>query len=124
VRGFVDQTADYLGSIDILINNAGVCSASSPMIRSFFGSSVTQEDIDKWMQPEDIARVMIEILQEGPTGRNAQSINFCMGRPVQLEAPHEQLSEAWIQRTWQTLFLKQSVMMTSGYSRTPTGRKF
>jgi hypothetical protein len=83
------------------------------MIRSFFGSSVTQEDIDKWMQPEDIARVSIEILEEGPAGRNAQSINFCMGRPVQLETPHEQLCEAWIERTSQTLFLKQSILIRS-----------
>ena len=41
------------------------------------------------MKAEDNARVMIELLQEGLTGRNAQNMNFCVGRPVKLEEPHE-----------------------------------
>ena len=41
------------------------------------------------MRAEDNAAVMIGILKEGPGGRNAQNVNFCMGRPVKLEPPHE-----------------------------------
>ena len=43
------------------------------------------------MQAEDNARVLIELLQEGCGGRNAQNINFCVGRPVALEAPLQQI---------------------------------
>ena len=42
------------------------------------------------MRAEDNARVLIELLEEGPLGRNAQNINFCVGRPVELEPPLEQ----------------------------------
>ena len=41
------------------------------------------------MRAEDNARVLIELLEEGPSGRNAQNINFCIGRPVALEAPND-----------------------------------
>jgi NAD(P)-dependent dehydrogenase (short-subunit alcohol dehydrogenase family) len=90
-NGLLYAWAKALAPHNIRVNALCMGATDSHMIRSFFGSSVTQEDIDKWMQPEDIARVMIELLEEGPSGRNAQSINFCMGRPVQLEAPHEHL---------------------------------
>ena len=29
------------------------------------------------------------MLKEGPNGRNAQNVNFCMGRPVKLEPAHD-----------------------------------
>ena len=41
------------------------------------------------MRAEDNAQVMIDILKEGPDGRNAQNVNFCMGRPVETESPLE-----------------------------------
>ena len=41
----------------------------------------------------DIRKIkkLIELLEEGSSGRNAQSINFCVGRPVRLEPPLEQI---------------------------------
>ena len=43
------------------------------------------------MRAEDNAQSLLDLLAEGPAGRNAQSINFCVGRPVKLEAPLEQI---------------------------------
>ncbi len=49
-----------------------------------------RETVDTWMAKEDTAQVVIELLKEGPRGRNAQNLNLCVGRPVCLEPalPH------------------------------------
>ena len=63
----------------------------SYMLRSFHNFDPSEEEVDSWMRAEDNAQVMIDILKEGPGGRNAQNVIFCMGRPVKTEPPHEQI---------------------------------
>jgi len=43
------------------------------------------------MRAEDNAQALIDLLQEGPTGRNAQNVNFCIGRGVKLEPAHDHI---------------------------------
>jgi hypothetical protein len=52
-------------------------------------------DIDTWMTREDSAQVVIDLLKEGPNGRNANNMNLCIGRPTVLEPalPHIYITE-------------------------------
>ena len=61
------------------------------MLRSFHNFDPPQEEVDTWMSAQDNARALIDLLEEGPTGRNAQNVNFCTGRPVRLEPAHDHI---------------------------------
>ena len=61
----------------------------SYMLRSFHNFDPSEEEIASWMKAEDNAQALVDLLKEGPAGRNAQNINFCMGRPVLLEPAHD-----------------------------------
>ena len=63
----------------------------SHMLRSFHDFDPSEEEVASWMRAEDNAHAMIDMLLEGPSGRNAQNVNFCIGRPVQLEPAHEHI---------------------------------
>ena len=71
----------------IRVNQLCMGATDSHMLRSFHNFDPSPEEVATWMRPEDQGRILVELLHEGPTGRNAQSINFCVGRPVELEDP-------------------------------------
>ncbi len=95
LNGFLYGWAKALKPHNIRVNAMCMGATDSWMIRDFFGFPQTREEetaaqkaeVDTWMAKEDTARVVIELLEEGPNGRNAQNINLCVGRPVKLEAP-------------------------------------
>lgn len=89
LNGLLYAWAKSLAPQGIRVNAFCMGATDSWMLRSFHGHNPPQAEIDSWMRAEDNARVLIELLEEGPSGRNAQNINFCIGRPVALEAPHE-----------------------------------
>ena len=91
LNGFLFGWAKALAPHNIRVNALCMGATDSWMLRSFHGHNPPQKEVDSWMKAEDNARVMIELLKEGSQGRNAQNINFCTGRPVALEAPHEHL---------------------------------
>ena len=95
LNGLMFAWAQALAPHDIRVNALCMGATDSWMIRDFFGypqsrdeeNAEQRETVDTWMAKEDTAQVVIELLQEGPSGRNAQNINLCIGRPVALEAP-------------------------------------
>ena len=103
LNGFLFAWAKALRPHDIRVNAMCMGATDSWMIRDFFGFPQSREDeteaqaaeVASWMAKEDTARVVIELLQEGPQGRNAQNINLCIGRPTVLEPPlpHRYITE-------------------------------
>ncbi len=89
LNGFLYAWAKALVPHRIRVNAFCMGATDSYMLRSFHNFDPPQEEVDAWMKAEDNAQALIDLLEEGPTGRNAQNLNFCMGRPVKLEAPHE-----------------------------------
>ena len=58
-------------------------------LRSFFHNfDPSPEEEASWMSAEDNAQALIDLLEEGPTGRTGEDLNFCVGRPVKLEPPN------------------------------------
>lgn len=91
LNGFLYGWAKALAEHNIRVNALCMGATDSYMLRSFHNFDPSEEEVDSWMRAEDNAQVMIDILKEGPGGRNAQNVNFCMGRPVKTEPPHEQI---------------------------------
>ena len=87
LNGFLYGWAKALAPKGIRVNQLCMGATDSYMLRSFHNFDPSPEEEASWMRAEDNARVLIELLQEGPSGRNAQNINFCVGRPVRLEDP-------------------------------------
>jgi len=90
LNGLLYAWAKSLLPHHIRVNAFCMGATDSYMLRSFHNFEPSQEEVDSWMRAEDNARVLIELLKEGPSGRNAQNLNFCIGREVKLEPPHEQ----------------------------------
>ena len=91
LNGFLYGWAKALAPHGIRVNALCMGATDSHMLRSFHRFDPPQEEVDSWMKAEDNAAALIELLQDGPTGRNAQNHNFCVGRPVALEEPADHL---------------------------------
>ena len=91
LNGLLYGWAKALAPHGIRVNQLCMGATDSHMLRGFHNFNPSPEEEASWMRAEDAARVLVELLEEGATGRNAQNINFCVGRPVILEPPLEQI---------------------------------
>ena len=57
------------------------------MLRGWLGSDPDPDFLATWMQPEQIARVLVDLLAEGPEGRTGNSIGLYAGHPCVLPPP-------------------------------------
>jgi NAD(P)-dependent dehydrogenase (short-subunit alcohol dehydrogenase family) len=95
LNGFLFAWAKSLRPHNIRVNAMCMGATDSWMIRDFYGYPQTRaeeneeqaEEVATWMAKEDTAQVVVDLLKEGPTGRTAQNINLCVGRPTKLEPP-------------------------------------
>ena len=91
LNGFLYAWAKALAPDNIRVNAFCMGATDSYMLRSFHNFKPSDEEVASWMRAEDNAGALVDLLKEGPGGRNAQNVNFCMGRPVKLEAPHDHI---------------------------------
>ena len=89
LNGFLYGWAKALAPHNIRVNAFCMGATDSYMLRSFHDFAPSTEEVGSWMRAEDNAQAMIDMLKEGPGGRNAQNVNFCVGRPVKLEPSHD-----------------------------------
>ena len=89
LNGLLYGWAKALAPHNIRVNAFCMGATDSHMLRGFHDFDPSEEEVASWMLAEDNAQAMIDMLLEGPSGRNAQNVNFCIGRPVQLEPAHE-----------------------------------
>ena len=87
LNGFLYAWAKALRPHGVRVNALCMGATDSNMLRDFMGGDVPEEVVSAWMRPEDNARVLVDLLEEGPDGRTACNLNFCIGRPVALEPP-------------------------------------
>jgi len=89
LNGLLYGWAKALAPHNIRVNAFCMGATDSHILRGFHDFDPSEEEVASWMLAEDNAQAMIDMLLEGPSGRNAQNVNFCIGRPVQLEPAHE-----------------------------------
>ena len=87
INGLTFGWCQALKPHNIRVNGLCMGATDSHMLRGFHNFDPPPEEEASWMRAEDIARVMIEMIAEGPKGRTGENIGFCMGRPVVLPPP-------------------------------------
>jgi NAD(P)-dependent dehydrogenase (short-subunit alcohol dehydrogenase family) len=85
INGFTDAWSKYLAKDHIRVNGMCMGATDTPMLRGLFADGELPEAMASVvMQPEQIARQMIELIEDGRTGEN---IGAWVGEPVVI-APH------------------------------------
>ncbi len=85
INGLTFGWAKALRAHNIRVNAFCMGATDSYMLRSFHNFDPSPEEVASWMRAEDNAQALIDLLEEGPTGRTGENMNFCVGRPVKLE---------------------------------------
>ncbi len=81
INGLTYGWAQALQTHNIRVNGLCMGATDSQMLRGFHNFDPSPEEVASWMQAEDVARVMVELIQDGRTGEN---IGFAVGHPVVL----------------------------------------
>ncbi len=85
LNGFTDAWSKYLAKDNIRVNGMCMGATDTPMLRGLFpDGKLPPEMASVVMQPEQIARQMIELIQDGRSGEN---IGAWVGEPVVIP-PH------------------------------------
>lgn len=84
LNGLTLDWAATLGPHDIRVNGLCLGATDTPMLREFAGE-VSKEVIATWMKPEQVCDLVLELLAEGPQGRNGHNLGCWVGRPLSLQ---------------------------------------
>lgn len=101
LNGLTQSWAKELRDHNVRVNALCMGASDSPLIHGLHGYSspeeVPSELRDRWLRPEDLSRVLLELLAEGPGGRSGDTIGLWVGHPVVLPPPSPVLDvSAWI----------------------------
>jgi hypothetical protein len=98
LHGLTQNWARSLRPHGVQVNNIWLGATDSYMMRTFAGfgyGSANQppaELLAKWMDPEAVAEVMLELVDEGPEGRSGDNVGLWVGHPVVLPPPSSALN--------------------------------
>lgn len=84
INGLTLAWSQALAEHGIRVNALCMGATDSHMLRSFHNFEPDPSEVAKWMKAEDIARLLIDLLREGPAGRTGENIGIAMGHPVVL----------------------------------------
>jgi len=85
INGFTDAWSKYLAKDNIRVNGMCMGATDTPMLRGLFpGGELPPELANGVMQPEQIAKQMIDLMKDGRSGEN---IGAWVGEPVVIP-PH------------------------------------
>ncbi len=84
LNGLTFDWARGLGRHRIRVNNICMGATDTAMLRGFLGSDPDPAFEATWMQPEQVARVLVDLLAEGPDGRTGHNIGLYAGHPCVL----------------------------------------
>jgi NAD(P)-dependent dehydrogenase (short-subunit alcohol dehydrogenase family) len=87
LNGLTFDWAKALAGEGIRVNLLCMGSTDTDMLRGFLGREPDPDYLATWMQPEQIAGILVELLEEGPAGRTADSIGLYAGQPCVLPQP-------------------------------------
>lgn len=84
LRGLLEAWSRWLAPHGVRVNMLCMDATDTPMIREVVGDRLTDEMVARWMRPEHIAEVLVQLLAEGPDGRTGDSLGFWVGHPIHL----------------------------------------
>jgi NAD(P)-dependent dehydrogenase (short-subunit alcohol dehydrogenase family) len=71
----------------IRVNNICMGATDTAMLRGWLGDDPPAEMVATWMQPSQIAQILVELIEEGPAGRTGNSIGLYAGEECVLPPP-------------------------------------
>ena len=75
------------GAQQVRVNGLCMGATDSHMVRTFHEQNPGSGILDGAMRAEDVAALMIELINEGPEGRTGNNINIAVGHPIELPPP-------------------------------------
>lgn len=87
LNGFTFDWAKSLAKDGVRVNNICMGATDTEMLRGWLGDDPDPEYLATWMKPEQTAQILVELLEEGPEGRTANSIGLYAGYPCEMPPP-------------------------------------
>lgn len=87
LNGLTFDWAKQLAPKNIRVNNICMGATDTEMIRGYIGGEPDPAYVATWMKPEQTAQILVELLEEGPEGRTANSIALYAGEPCVMPPP-------------------------------------
>lgn len=87
LNGLTFDWAKALRSHGIRVNNICIGATDTAMLRGWLGDDPDPDYLATWMSPEAVAEVVLELVNEGPTGRTGENIALWAGHPTVLPEP-------------------------------------
>ncbi len=98
LNGLTQVWSQALKRHGIRVNNICLGATDTPMIRQAMtdlrGTPPTPVDIAGWMKPDEIADLILELHDEGPSGRTGDNVGIWVGHPVTLPPAHPVLDRS------------------------------
>ena len=94
INGLTQSWAKRLAGDAIRVNAFCMDATDSAMIRfasSKFNRDMSEEVINTWMKPHQIADLMLQLYEEGPQGRTGENIGIWLNHPIELPPVREVL---------------------------------
>ncbi len=91
INGFTQAWARVLAPQGVRVNAFCMDATDSMMIRGALGTTPPPELLEQWMRPEQIGRLLVDLLQEGPEGRTGENIGIWLNHEVALPPRSEPL---------------------------------
>ena len=89
LNGLTFDWARSLAPHRIRVNNICLGATDTEMLRGWLGDDPPAEMSATWMQPVQIAQILVELLEEGPEGRTGNSVGLYAGEPCVLPPPED-----------------------------------
>ncbi len=84
INGFTQAWSRVLEPHGVRVNALCMDATDSEMIRGALGMTPPQELLDRWMRPEQIAGLLVDLLEEGPDGRTGENIGIWLDHEIAL----------------------------------------
>ena len=84
IRGLTESWAVALAEHHVRVNELCMGATAGEFLHEFLGDRATPDVVATWIHPEDLGRVLVELIEEGPQGRTGQQIGLWVGHPIVL----------------------------------------
>jgi 3-oxoacyl-[acyl-carrier protein] reductase len=85
VLGLTLTWAKALKDKNIRVNSFSMGATDSFMLRGFHNHAAPPEEVAKWMSPEQVCDLAIQMIKEGPDGRTGENIGVWVGFEIELK---------------------------------------
>ena len=87
LNGLTFTWALALRGSGVRVNNLCLGATDTPMLRGFLGGDPDPALVATWFRPEQVAGVVMDLLDEGPAGRTGDNVGLWVGHPCVLPPP-------------------------------------